>query len=461
MCRISLCGSNQDLLARTKAAREAKLAAGLLHPGATDPDSETESTMPGTVGSTVGPTDSVVTFSDNATMLEAVIRAEFIKTSSKRVADDQYSKYSWGRDSNMDFNYDLNEASVLQAGNSLEDSLRSAVSLTPSQLKHATIDVVAKFAGVLPHELPGNPFQIMTDFPLPVVMYLLTPIELPGVPHKEDDRMMEFERKLLASGEYSELVLARKAFMTLDERQRVGMRPPPRTYTTMPRTTSSHPMPFREHPRFKQGVNSRLVPGLRAVDTTGETLIPGPRGKRRPINPVEVVDNMLTNPQRLALSAPLPESFSFPRTFEVAQPDPHFHVPSRVQMFVDPRRRIDAASVTGFMKDFGAGTAGEVAKPLEVLRDEGVFASQSAPHRPQSPSRRSNLQYAPEYISAEHARMQWDLSGAMHPNRRTMDAVRNAVLSFLQLAVVPFWVPIVFCTSCPCRKPQVTDCAQF
>jgi hypothetical protein len=416
------------LLARTKAAREAKIAAGLIHPTVGDPDSDSETATVSGATSVGGPSGSVVTFNDNATMLEATIRAENMKTSSKRVADEQYSKYSWGRDSNMDFNYDLNEASVLQSGSATEDSLRSAVSLTPAQLKRATIDVVAKFAGVLPHELPGNPFKIMTDFPLAVVMYLLTPIELPGVPHKEDDRMMEFERKLLATGEYSELVLARKAFMSLDERQRIGMRPPPRTYTTMPRTTSSHPMPFREHPRFKQGVNSRLVPGLRSVDESGENLIPGPRGKRRPINPVEVVDNMLTNPQRLALDVPLPESFSFPRTYEVAQQDPHFHVPSRVQMFVDPRRRIDATHVTGFMKDFGEGTAGEVAKPLDVLRSEGVFASDSAPHRPQSPSRRPYLQYAPGYISVEHANAAWDLSGAMNPNRRTMDAVRIARL---------------------------------
>lgn len=199
-----------------------------------------------------------------------------------------------------------------------------------TRLRKATVSQVATFAGLLPHELPGtpcahertaytnqtivitvdirystmllqgvyhsnihfaqqlcdshvcagNPFQLLHDFPPAVIYFLLTPTELPGMPHPEDDRAMEFERKMLANGEYSELTLARKAYASLDERQRVGVRPPPRTLATLPRSTSSHPMPYREQAKYKQGMGSSLVPGLRSHDADGDQALPGPRGRR-------------------------------------------------------------------------------------------------------------------------------------------------------------------------------------
>lgn len=87
-------------------------------------------------------------------------------------------------------------------------------SLALEDLRRAGIDTIATFAGVLKHELPGNPFDILGHLPPLVVYHLLTPVLMPGVSHPEDDRMMEFERKMLASGELSELALARKVCMT-------------------------------------------------------------------------------------------------------------------------------------------------------------------------------------------------------------------------------------------------------
>lgn len=68
-----------------------------------------------------------------ASALDAVIaRDKALATQQRVVHDDANSKYSWGRDSNMEFNYDLNEAAVIDAAGGGSGSTKSGQLLAPS-----------------------------------------------------------------------------------------------------------------------------------------------------------------------------------------------------------------------------------------------------------------------------------------------------------------------------------------
>ena len=409
----------QELLARSFSGKYGKDA---VKAGSTAGEEEDGDGENGGASLSVGSQD----VDANALSLEMqLIRDKKAAPIPDRVTDAESSKYSWGRESNMLFNYDMNEASVMGGGGVPMDDAgkgKNTGIITPRGLRYNTIDNIAKYAGVLPHELPGNPFDIVAEMPTSVVTFLLTPADMPGIPHKEDDRMIAFERKMLANGELSELAVARKQFATLDERQRVGLRPPPRTLSTLPRTTSSAPVPSSELAHYKQGLGSRLTPGMRALDATGTPYLPGPKGRRHVKAAVELIDNVVTNAAYLAHGTPHPESFSFPRLHEVAQRDLHLHMSTRVQVFADPRRKFAAAELTGLMKNFDAeGAAEETSKPLHVMQARGDLAA----GLPSGHIVHPGLKYNPPFLSQEDAESHWGLTNAMNPHRRTMDAVSS------------------------------------
>jgi hypothetical protein len=95
---------------------------------------------------------------------------------------------------------------------------------------------------------PRNDFACIVRWlcPFPTSVRPLASQALPGFAVPEDDEALRFHSAIMANGERSKLSLRRNPKLPLDERMRDDERPPPRTLTTLPRTTSSHPMPFTE-----------------------------------------------------------------------------------------------------------------------------------------------------------------------------------------------------------------------
>ncbi len=85
-----------------------------------------------------------------------------------------------------------------------------------------------------------------------VLTFLLTPVDLPGAPRITDDQRLKFERKTMADGRMTDLTFVRRPGLIMDDRQRAGDVPPNRSYVTMPRSTSTLPVPVRELTRYKQ-----------------------------------------------------------------------------------------------------------------------------------------------------------------------------------------------------------------
>lgn len=144
----------------------------------------------------------------------------------------------------------------------------------------------------------------------------------------------------------------------------------------------------------------------------------------------DLLDDAVTSAARLVHSHPHPESFSYPRLHEIPQTDLTFHVSGRVQVFADPRRRIEAKQLVGMMQDFGPGARSEITAPLSLLQQDGGLAGPISEYPVQSPVRldgRSQRFHA-EYMHGRDQPGQWSLDTGMNPHRRRMDAVR--ILSY-------------------------------
>ena len=296
----------------------------------------------------------------------------------------------------------------------------------PPDLAVRSLKDIAAFAGLPLSELPRNPFEVLAELPTQVIGFLLAPVPLPGEEVPDDDEALQFHRAMLANGVQSKPALRRHPTLKLDERQRDAERAPPRTLTTLPRTTSSHPMPFREHAAFKTGLGARNLPGLRSTDpATGEVTAPPPRPKRRGHFNVEVIEDVLTNPRRLTHGRPHPESFSRPRSRQSAQRDDMLQIRERAKRYADPRRRITSLEVHEILTTWGkTGNAEETMRPLDVMLsrggsddenegdgdDDGEVYGEALVH----PGRHEHG-FNPQFLTRESKRRHWGGQSALNP----------------------------------------------